>query len=138
VRWYETQDGRLVIEDLDQDAVLLLWVSERFRVDLRILLFLFEKYGKDLWFFFYMFAGLEVRFPDLGRFLKVVKDVQGVMSGRFVNSAAGKFAKEVLSKGRVELNLLDKRRFPLGWLGLYEEGRDDREGFVEEVKREAM
>jgi hypothetical protein len=136
VRWYETQDGKLVIEDLDQDAVLLLWVSEKFRIDLRILLFLFEKYGKDLWFFFYMFAGLKVRFPALEGFLKLIKDVQGVMSGRFVNSAAGRFAKEVLSKGRVELDLFDRKRFPLGRLGLYEE-RDDREDFVEEVKGEA-
>jgi hypothetical protein len=124
------------MEDLDQDAVLLLWISEKFHIDLRILLFLFEKYGKDLWFFFYMFAGIKVRFPALERFLKLIKDVQGVISGRFVNSAAGRFAEEVLSKGRVELDLFDRRRFPLGWLGLYEEGRDDREDFIEEVKRE--
>jgi hypothetical protein len=125
MRWYETDEGKLVIEDIDQDAVLLLWVAERFKVDLRILLFLFDKYGKDLWFFFYLFAGLMVRFPRLERFLRVVKDVQVVLSGCRVDSAVGRFAERVVSEGRLEFDLNDRVRFPLGRLGLYDEERDE-------------
>jgi len=133
MKWYETEGGKLVVEELDQDALLLLWVAEKFRVDLRVLLFLFDKYGKDLWFFFYMFAGLTVKFPGLERFLRAVKDVQKAIVGEKVDSAAGRFAEKIFSEGRVELDLSDRSKFPLGWLGLYEEEvRDDREDFVEE------
>jgi hypothetical protein len=129
MRWYETEEGKLVIEDIDQDAVLLLWVAERFKVDLRILLFLFDKYGKDLWFFFYLFAGLTVRFPGVERFLRMVKDVQAVVSGEKVDSAFGRFAERVVSDGRLEFDLSDRKRFPLGMLGLYDEvNKDEGEG----------
>jgi hypothetical protein len=121
MRWYETEEGKLVIEDIDQDAVLLLWVAERFKVDLRVLLFLFDKYGKDLWFFFYLFAGLEVKFPRVEKFLRMVKDVQVVLSGGRVDSAVGRFAERVVSEGRLEFDLSDRKRFPLGRLGLYDE-----------------
>jgi hypothetical protein len=131
MRWYETEDGKLVIEGMDQDVVLVLWVAERFKVDLRILLFLFDKYGKDLWFFFYLFAGLTVKFPSIEKFLKMVKDVQAVVSGENVSSAVGKFAMEVLAKGRLEFDLNDRKRFPLGRLGLYDEDVGDK-GKVEE------
>jgi hypothetical protein len=139
MKWYETEGGKLVIEDIDQDAVLLLWVAERFKVDLRILLFLFDKYGKDLWFFFFLLAGLSVTFPRVEKFLKAVKDVQAVFSEMKVESAVGRFAEKVISQGRVVLDLNDRKRFPLGVLGLYEgkevEG-DGGEGNVEEDERE--
>jgi hypothetical protein len=124
MRWYETEEGKLVIEDIDQDAVLLLWVAERFKVDLRVLLFLFDKYGKDLWFFFYLFAGLVVKFPKVEKFLRMVKDVQVVLSGGKVDSAIGRFAERVVSEGRLEFDLSDRERFPLGRLGLYDEEGD--------------
>jgi hypothetical protein len=127
MRWYETKDEKLVIEGVDQDVVLLLWVAEKFKVDLRVLLFLFDKYGKDLWFFFYLFAGLTVKFPRIERFLRTVKDVQAVISGIKVESAVGKFAEEVVKKGRLEFDLNDKKRFPLGVLGLYDEEDKEKE-----------
>jgi hypothetical protein len=138
VRWYETQDAKLVIEDLDQDALLLLWIAKKFKLDLRILLFLYNEYGKNIWFFFHMMAGLTVKFPALERLLKMVKDVQKVISGGTVDSAVGKFAKQLLSRQKVELDLRDRTWFKLGVLGLYEEEEvlDDREDFVKEVKRE--
>jgi hypothetical protein len=128
MRWYETEEGKLVIEGVDQDVVLLLWVAERFKVDLRVLLFLFDRYGKDLWFFFYLFAGLTVKFPRVARFLKAVKDIQAVLSGVKVDSAVGRFAEEVVKQGRLEFNLNDRRRFPLGVLGLYDAEEDKEEG----------
>lgn len=129
MRWYEEEGGRLVIEDIDQDGVLLLWVAEKFRIDLRVLLFLFDQYGKDIWFFFYLFAGMTVRFPSIERLLKAIKDVQAVLSGVRVDNAVGKFAEEVVKKGKLELDLNDRRRFPLGMFGLYEyENEKDREG----------
>jgi hypothetical protein len=127
VRWYETEGDKLVIENIDQDAVLLLWIAERFKIDLRVLLFLFDKYGKDLWFFFYLFAGLTVKFPSLERFLRIVKDVQKVFCGIKVDSVVGRFAEEVVEKGKVEFDLTDKNRFPLGVLGLYEEEVEEEE-----------
>ncbi|MCS7366476.1 MAG: hypothetical protein NDF52_01155 [archaeon YNP-WB-062] len=140
MRWYETEGGKLVIEDIDQDAVLLLWVAEKFKIDLRVLLFLFDKYGKDLWFFFYLFAGLVVKFPSLERFLRAVKDVQKVFSGMKIDSAVGKFAEKVIERGSVEFDLNDRERFPLGRLGLYEsEGEEMENGgenFIEKDERE--
>jgi hypothetical protein len=136
MRWYE-EGNKLVIEDVDQDAVLLLWVARKYNIDLRVLLFLFDKYGKDLWFFFYLFAGLVVRFPKVERFLKMVKDVQTVFAGGNVNSSIGKFASELMSVGKVELDLGDRRWFLFGRLGLYEEvERNGGEDFVEEGERE--
>jgi formiminotetrahydrofolate cyclodeaminase len=101
MRWYE-EGNKLVIEDIDQDAVLLLWVAQKYNIDLRILLFLFDKYGKDLWFFFYLFAGLVVKFPRVEKFLQMVKDVQAAFAGGSVRSSIGKFASELISLGRVE------------------------------------
>jgi hypothetical protein len=125
VRWYETESLKLVIEDIDQDALLLLYVAEKLKADLRILLFLYDKYGKDLWFFFYMFAGVVVKFPSVEKFLKVIRDIQAVVSGRDVGSAVGKFSREVVERGRVELDLRDRRVFPLGVLGVYDQESDD-------------
>jgi len=138
MRWYE-EGNKLVIEDIDQDAVLLLWMAQRYNIDLRVLLFLFDKYGKDLWFFFYLFAGLVVKFPRIEKFLTMVKDVQSVFAGDSVRSSIGKFASELILLDRVELDLNDRKRFPLGVLGLYEgkevEG-DGGEGIIEEDERE--
>jgi len=140
MRWYETEGDKLVVEDIDQDAVLLLWVAERFKVDLRVLLFLFDRYGKDLWFFFYLFAGLTVKFPSLEKFLKAVKDVQRVFNGMKVDSAIGKFTEKVMAEGRVKFDLNNRERFVLGRLGLYEgesEGKevaDGREDFIKKVE----
>jgi hypothetical protein len=128
VRWYETESLKLVIEDIDQDALLLLYIAEKLKADLRILLFLYDKYGKDLWFFFYMFAGVVVKFPSVERFLKVIRDIQAVVSGKDVGSAVGKFSKEVVERGRVELDLRDRRAFPLGVLGIYDQGSEDSVG----------
>lgn len=125
MRWYETESLKLVIEDIDQDALLLLYVAEKLKADLRILLFLYDKYEKDLWFFFYMFAGVVVKFPSVERFLKVIKDIQAVVSGKDVSSAVGKFSKEVVERGRVELDLRDRRVFPLGVLGVYDQDSED-------------
>jgi len=125
VKWYETESLKLVIEDIDQDAVLLLYLAEKLKADLRILLFLYDKYGKDIWFFFYMLAGVVVKFPSVERFLKIIRDIQIVVSGGEVSSSVGKFAKEIVEKGQVELDLRDKRMFPLGLLGVYEKSDDD-------------
>jgi hypothetical protein len=73
-----------------------------------------------------LFAGLTVKFPRVERFLKVVKDVQAIISGEKVDSAVGRFTERVLSGGRLEFDLDDRIRFPLGRLGLY--CGDDEEG----------
>jgi len=125
VKWYETESLKLVIEDIDQDAVLLLYLAEKLKADLRILLFLYDKYGKDTWFFFYMLAGVVVKFPSIERFLKIIRDIQTVVSGGDALSAVGRFAKDITEKGRVELDLRDRKMFPLGLLGVYEKSDDD-------------
>jgi len=128
MKWYEEEGGKLVIEDIDQDGVLLLWLAEKYRIDLRVLLFLFDQYRKDVWFFFYLFAGMVVKFPSVERLLKAVKDVQAVLSGVKVDSAIGKFAERVIKGGRLEFDLNDRSRFPLGMFGLYECEVDKEEG----------
>ena len=127
MRWYETEDLKLVIEGIDQDAVLLLWITEKYKIDLRILLFLYDKYGKDLWFFFYMFAGISVNFPSVERFLKMIKDVQDVFSGKRVESVVGRYAMKLIGKGKVVLDLRDRQRFPFGVMGLIESREIEKE-----------
>jgi hypothetical protein len=75
-----------------------------------------------------MFAGVVVKFPSVERFLKVIRDIQAVVSGRDVCSAVGKFSKEVVERGRVELDLRDRKVFPLGVLGVYDQGGEDSVG----------
>jgi len=118
VVWYEREDGRLVIEEIDQDALLMLWLTERYKIDLRLLLFLYDKYGKDMWFFFYLFADMRIKFPSLRRLLTVIKEIQRVLRNEPPLSPAGILARNVLENGVIELDLRDKKRFPFGSLGV--------------------
>lgn len=121
--WRETEDGKVEV-DVCFDTLVLLWLSYRFKLDLRILLFLYQKYGLDVLFFFYLFAGKEVKFPSLNALLKTVKSVQEFLESGKGRGVVYEFLKklEVSGDGKVEISLDNERFFPLGRLGLMEEG----------------
>ena len=54
-----------------EDTVKLIYLSEIYKIDLFLLLLLYEKLGKDLFFFFYLFAGRQVTFPRSRKFLQI-------------------------------------------------------------------
>lgn len=60
----EKGEGVIEIEGDVREVSLLLVLSTLYRMNLRILLFLYEKFGIDVFYIFYMFAGKEVRFPS--------------------------------------------------------------------------
>lgn len=49
----------------------LLYLAKVYRLDLITLLFLFRKYGDEVLYFFYMFAGLRCVFPKPARLSKI-------------------------------------------------------------------
>jgi len=65
--------------DVSGDTVPLIYLGEVYRIDLPYLLFLYEKYGKDLFFFFYLFSGKQISFPKATRFIKIMEFSQDVM-----------------------------------------------------------
>jgi len=125
IYWRETDDGKLEIDIANQDVVTMLWFAKKYKIDLRILLFLYEKYGKDLWFFFYLFAGMQVNFPSLSKLLRIIKDVQDAFSGNKVNSMVGKFANELVENETLVISFSDREWFPFGNLGMIKNGGEE-------------
>ena len=78
----EKGEGVIEIEGDVREVSLLLVLSILYRMNLRILLFLYEKFGIDVFYIFYMFAGKEVRFPSESRLFRIVKKLDEVMEGR--------------------------------------------------------
>jgi hypothetical protein len=103
----------------------MLWFAKKYKIDLRILLFLYEKYGKDLWFFFYLFAGMQVNFPSISKLLRIIKDVQDAFSGNKVNSMVGKFANELAENETLVISFSDREWFPFGNLGMIKNGGEE-------------
>jgi hypothetical protein len=125
IYWRETDDGKLEIDIANQDVVTMLWFAKKYKIDLRILLFLYEKYGKDLWFFFYLFAGMQVNFPSISKLLRIIKDVQDAFSGNKVNSMVGKFANELAENETLVISFSDREWFPFGNLGMIKNGGEE-------------
>lgn len=60
--------------DNTRDSATLIYLSEVYHADLLTMVLLYEKFGRDLFMFFYMFAGHQVNFPrptKLARILEV-------------------------------------------------------------------
>ena len=59
--------------DLNKDIALCVYLSIALNIDLLTLIFLYEKYNKDLFYFFYLFSGKKLTIPTPTRFHAMVK-----------------------------------------------------------------
>ncbi len=120
--WREREDGMLEME-VCFDSLLLLWLSYRFRIDLRVLLFLYQKFGVEVLFFFYLFAGRRVKFPSVQALLNTVKSLQKYLAeGESAIGVVCDFLRKLgVGKGdKLVLDLDDRRFFVFGRDGIYE------------------
>lgn len=58
---------------LSREVVLLLYISEIYKLDLEYLILLYDKIGEDLLFLFYLFSGKKLILPKKSKLLKIVK-----------------------------------------------------------------
>lgn len=63
---------------VNPDTIALLYISVCYRVDLVSLLLLYEKFGRDVFYFFFILSGKTITFPRALRFLKVLEFSQTV------------------------------------------------------------
>lgn len=54
------------------DTVALVYIATTYRLDLVSLLLLYEKYGRDIFYFFFILSGKSVTFPKATRFLRIL------------------------------------------------------------------
>lgn len=58
--------------DLNQDTAALIYLASTYSMDLPSLLFLYEKYGRDTFYFFYLLAGKNFVFPKTSKLLRII------------------------------------------------------------------
>lgn len=90
-----------VLFRVNGDTTALIYLSEIYHIDLVTLVFLYEKYKKDLFFFFYMFAGLQSNHPKASKLLKILQ-----FSKQFVKSGMN----EALVKSEQERRVVERAK----------------------------
>ena len=64
--------------DISSDTIALIYFAERYRFDLITLLLLYEKFGRDVFYFFFMLAGRKIMFPKANKFLNITEFCKNV------------------------------------------------------------
>lgn len=59
--------------ELNKHTIALYYISKTYSIDLKILLFLYEKYGADVFYFFYLFSGKKIAVFSESRMNNVFK-----------------------------------------------------------------
>lgn len=92
--------------DITPETTTLVYLSEVYHVDLVTLLLIYEKYGKDVFFFFYLFAGKQVNFPKASKLYRVIQSCRALTKKGVKVEITTQQEKQVLER----LNkLLDKK-----------------------------
>lgn len=129
--YVEVQDK--VLLKCKRDMLILAILCRVMKLDLRVLLFLYEKYKEDVYFWFFMLSGMMVKFPSLSRLLKVFQVVDDwLKEGSLDESRTSFYLKELLDMKcgeHLQISLSDKRYFRFGREGLIdfedEGGKED-------------
>lgn len=82
--------------DFCKDVVALVYLSVMHSIDLHGLIYLWEKYGKDVFFFFYLFAGRDFK-------LQKARKYECIME------TAERMREEVLEGGKFETSMVQER-----------------------------
>ena len=64
--------------NISSDTVALIYFAERYKFDLVSLLLLYEKYGRDVFYFFFILSGMKITFPKANKFLKIMEFCRSV------------------------------------------------------------
>lgn len=56
---------------IDTTVRSLVYISEAYRLDLLTLLLLYDRFGEDLFYFFYLFAGRKISIPKFAKLTKI-------------------------------------------------------------------
>ncbi len=120
------KDGKIIIEDANRDVLLLVTIAKIMKIDLRILLYLYDKYKEDVMFVFFMFSGMTVKFPSFKKLYKIIKSIDELLKGnKAVEWVHKDKIKEELQQirttGKLEIDLNDESVFCLGRKGIIEE-----------------
>lgn len=106
-------DSHEITFPLDKSTVSLIYLSEVYGIDLKVLLILYDKYGEDVFFFFFMFNKTRVEFPTPSK-------MQSIM-----NAATGFL--EALHKGEIPLFASKQEEKVFSFLkSLYTEDNQER------------
>lgn len=111
------QDGNeLVIVGAGRNELLLVFLARVMKVDFRILWYLWEKYREDLFFFFFLFSGMEVTFPSFRRFYVALKNIDKLLRGEEVKEwryleVIKKEVEQVSKKRELRLDIRDRTLF---------------------------
>ncbi len=118
----EVDDGKIIIEDADRNTLLLTLLARVMKIDLRVLLYFYEKYDVDTLFIFFMFSGMDIKFPSFNKLYGIIKNIDNILAGHQVEWKYGnKIKKEIeqlLQDKQIELNLNDRTLFPFGKEGI--------------------
>jgi len=128
----ERTDGVRVWAEIkiNRDIATLILLSLKYKIDLRILIYLYEKFREDVFFFFFLLAGQSVRFPTHRKLLRIVEAADEVVLGKSELGLYSKFLKNVLSVynydgEKIEVPLNDRKLFCLGIYGDMDGGDGD-------------
>lgn len=114
--------NKVIIDGVNRDLLVLILLAKIMKLDLRVLLYLYEKFGVDVFFVFFMFAGLQINFPSFTKFYSIIRNIEKMMDGEEVQwKYAERISKEIdqaRSLGRVELDFNDRELFPFGREGI--------------------
>lgn len=58
--------------DVNSDTIALIYLSERYKLDLLSLLLLYEKFGRDVFYFFFLLSGRATTFPKASKLIRVL------------------------------------------------------------------
>ena len=58
--------------DLNEDTIILVYLSHVYSIDIEQLLLLYEKYDKDVFYFFYLFTKSKVEFPTASKLSNII------------------------------------------------------------------
>lgn len=64
--------------DVNSDTIALIYLSERYKLDLLSLLLLYEKFGRDVLYFFFLLSGRAMTFPKASKLLRVLEFCESV------------------------------------------------------------
>ncbi|MEM1672917.1 MAG: hypothetical protein QXT86_12785 [Archaeoglobaceae archaeon] len=127
---YESE-GKLYLK-FNRSVLILVVLALLMKIDLRILLYLYEKYKEDVFFMFFMFMEMKVQFPSAKRLMKVIDVVDEYLStGKVEAGKVGRCLSKVLEYregvNKIVLSLDDERFFRLGRFGVILGGEDSEE-----------
>ncbi len=121
-------DNKIVIEDANRDIVELILLARNMKLDFRVLIYLYEKYGIDIFFVFFMFSGLDIKFPSFGKLTTMIKNIDLMLHGKKTDwKYKNKIEKEVeqlRTTKVIELDIRDQTLFPFGIKGIIDD--DDK------------